>query len=135
MAGLDFALLAHSARQEPAGGLLSMLGAGINRLGAPEAPIEITLTFVGRVRWDEAELGQEHTWRLVVSHEDGERLVTLDGAAKPEREEHHLPWPITTAILFPVPLLFRRRGTYTVTLRVDDQPMALLPLLVELPLT
>ncbi|MPY95424.1 MAG: hypothetical protein GEV08_20920 [Acidimicrobiia bacterium] len=134
MAELDFALLAHSARQEPAGGLLSVLGAGINRLAAQEAPFEITLTFASRLQWDEGELGQDHAWELIVSHADGERLAVIGGSAKPEREDHHLPWPITTSILRPVPLLFRRPGTYTFTLRVDGEPLALLPLLVDLPL-
>jgi hypothetical protein len=113
----DYALLCHAALVQD--NLLSMLGAGIDRVDAPQLPMNVAFTFVGRVVWAEEELGAPHVLRVKVRHDDGEQLADMQIPVQPVRATGMHDGSIATQVCMPIPLLVRRAGRYVYELWVD----------------
>ncbi len=128
MATADYALLCHAALAQD--NLISMLGAGIDRLNATSLPMNVAFTFVGRVVWDEAELGSPHVMRVVVRHEDGEHLADTEIPVMPVRAAGMHEGGVAAQLSLPIPLLIRRTGTYRYEMLVDGDVLRVLELRV-----
>ncbi len=130
MASTGFALLCSSALEHD--GLVSILGGGLDRVTAPQLPIQVIVTLVARVVWTDEELGQPHVVRFSVEHADGEQLVQVDGSALPTQVPGtRSDIPVGQLLIQPLPLEIQRAGHYKVTISLDGQHLAELPLLVE----
>src|SRR4051812_9528254 len=107
MARTEFALLCSSALEH--GGLVSILGGGLNRVKAPQLPIQLVVTVVAQVYWADDELGRPAVLRILVEHADGEQLAKLDGHAIPARApDAPAGFPAGMMLVQPLPLDIRR---------------------------
>lgn len=130
MPSLDFALLCNSAMEH--NGLVSVLGAGFDRVSAPQWPINIPVTVASRVIWKENELGTPHILRLEVTHQDGEQLARVEGTTVPRRQpDMDERRPVGSNLVVVLALQFRREGTYSISIAMDAEPLKALPLTVE----
>ena len=130
MAYADYALICNAARVD-SDGLVSILGAGIDRLAGPGLPLNVVLTFVARIVWGEEELGSRHEVQIRVRYEDDEELARFDAFAEPQRDPQMVEGlPVATVLALPVPLQFRRFGKYYFQLRVNDEVKTEPPLVV-----
>ena len=131
MASVDFAMLCSSALQH--GGLVSILGGGLDRVSGPQLPMQLVVTLVTRLMWDESELGHPQILRLMVEHgQDGEQLAKIDGSAVPTRApDAATDLPVGNVLIQPLPLDIRRAGRYRVTIAINGEPLAVLPLIAE----
>jgi hypothetical protein len=135
MAKLEAAVLANSALDH--GGVVSMLGAFVSRVGGPEFPVRSQLFFVGRVQWEDADYGTHVVMLLRVEHSlDGEQLARFEATMFVDPEFRTAPgvdpqMPIGSNLVLPLFMEFRRAGMYLVTLTVNGEPLAELPLKVE----
>ncbi|MBW8824839.1 MAG: hypothetical protein JF603_00605 [Acidobacteria bacterium] len=129
MPRIEAAFLADGAKEY--NGLVSVLGAFVSRLSAPELPIRASIFLVGRVAWEPDDEGVAHTVRVSVEHADGEQIARLDGAMPPlPTSDPSGPSPGSNVVL-PLNLDFRRVGVYSVILATDGEELARLPLHVQ----
>lgn len=131
MASVDFAILCSSAIEH--GGLVSILGGGLDRVSGPQLPMQLVVTLVTRIIWDEAELGHPQILKLLVEHgDDGEQLAKIDGSAVPNRVPGSASdLPVGNVLIQPLPLDIRRAGRYRVIVAINGEPLATLPLIAE----
>lgn len=131
MASARFAVLCHSALEH--GGLVSILGGGLNRISGPQLPMQLVVTLVTAVVWSEDELSRPHVLRILVQHaEDGEQLARIEGSAVPMRSSTAPDdLPVELLLIQALPLDIRRAGRYLVTVAIDGENLAALPLIAE----
>lgn len=131
MATLGFALLCNSALEH--GGLVSVLGGGLDFVSGPQLPMQMVLTLVTRIVWDEEELGHPQVLRVLVEHaEDGEQLARIDGSAVPARGPGSAPdLPVGNTLVQALPLDIRRAGRYRVSITINGEALVELPLTAE----
>jgi hypothetical protein len=130
MAYVDYALICNAARVD-SDGLVSILGAGVDRLISSQLPSNVVLTFVARIVWGEEDLGARHEVQIRVRHEDDEELARFDAAPQPAREPGMADdLPVATVLALPVPLQIRRVGKYYFQLRIAGEVRAEPPLVV-----
>ena len=128
---VDYALLCNAAQVDVATGLVSILGGGLDRVGAPQLPVNILVTVVARIVWSEQDLGSEYPFRVRVHHEDDEELARVDGTQTPTRTDGmDQDFPVASLIVLTLPLQFRRAGRYYVEIRVNDELLKESPLVV-----
>jgi len=131
MASVEFSILCSSALEH--GGLVSILGGGLDRVSGPQLPMQLVVTLVTRIIWDERELGHPQILRLLVEHaEDGEQLARIDASAVPGRAvDAPTDLPVGNVLIQPLPLDIRRAGRYRVVVAINGEPLAVLPLIAE----
>lgn len=123
MARLDFALLCNSAYVHE--GLVSLLAGGLDGITAERMPVQVPVTVVSRVVWEEEDVGQPQLIRIAVHHEDGEPMGEATLQAVPG------PGPAVTVVALPVPLLLRRPGRYFYEVHVNGDVMKTMELNVR----
>ena len=115
MPRVDAAYLANAAYVDPSG-LLSVLGAHIEIVNAPQFPWRSQLWIVARLRVEEEDAGDAVPIAVIVEHDDTERLARVDGTATvlahPASADPDLP--VSFQIVMPLQLEFRRAGLYHV---------------------
>lgn len=131
MASVDFAILCSSALEH--GGLVSILGGGLDRISGPQLPMQLVVTLATRIIWEDGELGRPQVLRLLVEHgDDGEQLARIEGSAVPNRRpDAPRDLPVGSVLIQPLPLDIRRAGRYRVVVAINGEPLAVLPLIAE----
>ena len=129
-----FVLLADRAEPvEGTGGKFDIYGAGISHVVLPELPgVAPNITMVGTFLLEEDDFDRSHKLDASITRrEDGESLpgldAEMDAALFQRRDEFQ---PVTVVINFAA-VRFDRYGPYDVTLIVDGQELATLPLFVR----
>jgi hypothetical protein len=111
---VDAAYLANAAYVDPSG-LLSVLGAHIEIVNAPQFPWRSQLWVIVRLLVEEPDDGDVPI-AVIVEHDDTERLLRMDGTARvlahPPTADPDLP--VSVQIVLPLQLEFRRDGLYHV---------------------
>ena len=132
MPDLDYALLADYVRTE--GGLAHIIGAGIDRIWAPQVPTGQNVALLARFRFARAECGRPHRLEVIFQDADGERLAQMDAVVEPE-------WPEGTPLGWGTPGLLGLNigvplpvyGTYSFEVMLNDSLMKSIPLAVSPP--
>jgi hypothetical protein len=126
---LQAALLCNAASQE-ASGLISMLGAFLDRLQGPQLPIRAQLWLVARLLLEQDDTRSPHAFVIIVEHTDGTEQLARVEATSPAAPDVQAPLgvpdpdlPIGAPLVVPLPLEFRRRGLYVVRLLVDGEQL------------
>jgi hypothetical protein len=131
MASIGFALLCSSALEHD--GLASILGGGLDRVTAPQFPLQTALTLVARIVWADDELARPHLVATQVGHADGTHLVKLDGTVIPARAPGaRSEVPVGLLLIQPLLLDIPRPGRYRVSIAIGGEPAAELPLWAEI---
>lgn len=130
MPKLDFAFLAHAAMVDSLG-LLSVLGAGISLLRGPQFPLRQQLTLVGRITWEDDEQDSTHLLRVLAQHPDGETLWDQHHPLPPVAMPRDPDLPPFSGFALPLAVEMRRPALYSVTVRLDGDEVARLPLRAE----
>lgn len=130
MADLDFALLCHSAMSHD--GLLSILGAGFDRITGESMPIRSVITLVARARLDEDDLGRVIRVGVDVLNPDENSIAQVDGELQAERPVKAMPiGPIGSVMIMPLPLELAETGFYRFVLTLDGNVASELSLYVS----
>ncbi len=120
---LRHAMLANAASVEQSG-LVSMLGAFIDRLTGPQLPVRGNLWLVARVDWEDQDFDTPHTILITVERrDDGEQIARVEGNAvtnRPPEGSVDSDLPVGGNLIVPLFLEFRREGLHAVTLSVDS---------------
>jgi len=116
------AFLAHAAHLE-ANGLVSTLGSFVELVGARQLPVRMPLWFVARLTIEEGDEGPAVPVAVIVDHDDGERLVRIDGtlnvSGRPQGADTDMP--VSFQVVMQVQLEFRRAGLYHVRLKYNGE--------------
>ena len=66
-------------------GLVSVLGAFIDRLAGPQLPVTGQLWLVARFDWEESDFDSQHTVTVRIERmDDGEQIARIDGSSVAE---------------------------------------------------
>jgi hypothetical protein len=118
------AMLCNAASVEQSG-LVSMLGAFIDRLAGPQLPVRGQLWLVARFDWEDADLDAQHMITIKIERvDDGEQVARIDGSVVGERPvpgTFDPEMPVGWNIVLPVPAEFRRVGLHRVSLSLDAE--------------
>ncbi|MDY7102124.1 MAG: hypothetical protein S0880_13135 [Actinomycetota bacterium] len=130
MAELDFAILADYARV--AEGLGYLVAGGIDRIGVPDVPAGRNVGLLVRLSFVPGELGRPHRLEVIVSDDDGDRLLHVNAVLEPERPPGQRPGRPTqfiAALNFGLPI--PKIGSYSIDLVLDDVGLKSIPVEVE----
>ncbi|MAT06209.1 MAG: hypothetical protein CL424_14310 [Acidimicrobiaceae bacterium] len=116
-------------------GLLSVLDSGLERLDPASYPALFVPTLAVRIDFDEADFDTRHEVRIDVTHQDGEKLSSLDLSTtyEPPTEESVLALTNYWMILQPLPLQIRRDGIYHVSIHLGAKNVRTLRFRSALP--
>jgi hypothetical protein len=118
-------MLCNAASVEQSG-LVSMLGAFIDRLGGPQLPVRSQLWVVARFDWEDPDFDSQHTLTIKIERvDDGEQVARIDGsvvAELPAPGTFDPDMPVGWNVVLPFPAEFRRTGLHRVSLAVDAEP-------------
>lgn len=134
MPELDYMIIADHVRLE--GGLLHMIGGGIDTVTATAAPAARVVGVAVRVQLFESECGSEHNLKIAFDHEDGKRLVSLDGqfsAEYPHAANLPAGWKAPAAFVVNMPLPMPQYGNYSFKLYLDGDWAKTIPVRVIPP--
>jgi hypothetical protein len=129
---IAFAFLAHSALSHP-DGTISAVGLGIDTIHATEFPAAVPLiTAVVKIEFDPSECGRDHVVEAIPLDPDGHRFANpLTHTVRPERN------PVDPMLTYVAPtvltyggLALQKPGTHALSIVVDGQELASLPLRV-----
>lgn len=116
---IDYALIADYA--EIVGGKLSLIGGGWDTTYAAETPAMVRLAIAVGIRVGWTETGQNLPVKIVVEDDDGQVLVSIDGAVTVGRPEGLLPGtPQLTQMAANVTFNAPRFGGYRVMATAGD---------------
>ncbi len=132
---LQGALLCDAAHDY--GGLVSILGGFVSVTFARQLPTPASIWFAGRVGWAPEELTEPHTMLVRATGPDGVHLGEVLATLTPDAVQRGagLQFPELASginLVFPFPFPLLTEGIHWVTLFVDDQEMAALPMKVIL---
>lgn len=120
MASLTLAALCSAATYRD--GLLSVLEAGLERFSPDGYPAVVTPQLVVRIDWDPSDFGSAHTLRVVVEHDDSERLADVGWGVTYEPPPDADPdLAFFTVVSHPLTMQVRRDGLYTVEISLDGE--------------
>ena len=119
MPELDFALLCEHARAE--GGMAHVIGAGIDTIHVPEAPIGVNLSMLLRVTYTRNECGRPHRIEVIYQDADGARIGQISGTNTPDWIEG-LPasWRVGSMIAFNIGMPIPHFGEYSAEVILND---------------
>lgn len=117
---LDYMVLADYVRQD--GGVIHIMGAGVDTIGAPVLPAAQPLGVAMRISFDTTEqIGEEHRLTVTFVGPDQPVLSVSARFATPSRPpgvpEH---WRAAVGIALQMPVPLPRYGDYSCELDIDD---------------
>ncbi|HEX8345873.1 MAG TPA: hypothetical protein VF657_14210 [Actinoplanes sp.] len=128
---MDYMLLCDHVR--PEGGMVHLLGGGIERVGLPQVPAVVPLGVAARVTFDDAEVkAAVHSADLsIIGPDDGTVLEVRGVVAIQPPANMPDGWATSSGVVANVLVPVQAFGVHAVHLTVDEQPLKIVRFVVH----